>query len=696
LRRIPIRTKLALASALPLVALIVVTGVAVRATSDDSYDTLLLALAVVTVVAAAVLTWAITRSITEPLRSLTAQAKDMAERRLPEAVHDILETPLGEDVRPPAVDPVTVAARDEVGDVVEALNTVQETALDLAVEQAVLRRNIADSFVNLGRRNQNLLGRQLDFITELESHETDPETLASLFRLDHLATRMRRNAESLLVLAGIEPPRKWAAPVRLTDVIRAALGEVEDYHRVMIRTVEPATVLGSAAADLAHLIAELIENGLTFSPPDQVVEVSGAVAPRGYRLTVVDHGLGMNQGELERANLRLMGAESFTIAPSKYLGHYVAGNLAARHGVGLRLGNVRGTGVAAAVELPASVLTNDAPLGDPITDPNSRTVAPGTPPRPPTPTASPIGGPATLPASAVPPTPQVPPTPAAESPAGPGPHVVPAASPASPMPLGPPATSPVEPGPVAPLDPWPAAPVQPGPGVQPPAGTTARSPAGSPAAAVPTTALTPPTPAASPPPATAPAPAPGLVPPAARPQAAAAPFAVPPASPAPGVAPRPGIPPSAAPGGAAPVAGLRPVRLPEHGTVPPSPEAPDAIAAGGGPSDEPAAPGAGSAGRGGGRSLPPLPGGPATTPRLQPGRTASGLAKREPRRDAAGGDDPTLGGPDADVGPGRPDAARPAVAHDELLAGIARALPHLAPAARRRLPADESRPDPAP
>ncbi|HET9609756.1 MAG TPA: nitrate- and nitrite sensing domain-containing protein [Acidimicrobiales bacterium] len=208
-------------------------------------------LAVVTFGAAVALTVLVSRSITRPLRSLTRQAKDMADRRLPHAVSDILETPLGEDVVVPTVAPVRVGTHDEVSDVADALNTVQDSALDLAVEQAVLRRNLADSFVNLGRRNQNLLGRQLDFITELESGETDADTLSNLFRLDHLATRMRRNAESLLVLAGIETPRKWAGPVRLADVIRAALGEVEDYHRVTIRGVEPATISGSAAADLA-------------------------------------------------------------------------------------------------------------------------------------------------------------------------------------------------------------------------------------------------------------------------------------------------------------------------------------------------------------------------------------------------------------------------------------------------------------
>jgi hypothetical protein len=170
--------------------------------------------------AAILATWLVSRSITRPLRTLTTQAVDMAGRRLPEAVTEILAKPLGEDVTLPEVVPVPTTTRDEVADVAEALNTVQSSAIDLAVEQAVLRRNIADSFVNLGRRNQNLLARQIDFITELESGEADADVLASLFRLDHLATRMRRNAESLLVLASAEPPRRWTAPVRLTDVVR--------------------------------------------------------------------------------------------------------------------------------------------------------------------------------------------------------------------------------------------------------------------------------------------------------------------------------------------------------------------------------------------------------------------------------------------------------------------------------------------
>jgi signal transduction histidine kinase len=312
--------------------------------------------ALLALVVAALAVWIVSRSITRPLRSLTAQATEMAHTRLPEAVLNVLETPLGDDVNVPNVHPVAVETHDEVADVANAINTVQDSALNLAVEQAVLRRNIADSFVNLGRRNQHLLGRQLDFITELEVNETDPEVLSNLFKLDHLATRMRRNAESLLLLAGVEPPRKWAAPVRITDAIRAALGEVEDYPRVIDRGVEPATIIGSAAADVAHLLAELIDNALIYSPPDQAVEVRGRFRPDGYTLAIIDAGLGMLPDELERANRRLVGAESFTIAPSKYLGHYVAGNLAARHNIHVGLHNSPGHGITATVTLPPNLL----------------------------------------------------------------------------------------------------------------------------------------------------------------------------------------------------------------------------------------------------------------------------------------------------------------------------------------------------
>jgi signal transduction histidine kinase len=328
-------------------------------------ETIVVAMSLATLAAAFGFTWLVSRSITGPLRSLTRQAKAMATERLPQGVSQVLLTPLGEDLVVPEVEPVRVNTRDEVAEVARALTTVQDTALDLAVEQAVLRRNIADSFVNLGRRNQNLLRRQLDFITALEHREADPTALGNLFRLDHLATRMRRNAESLLVLAGIEPSRQWASPVRLTDVVRAALGEVEDYQRVGLREIEPATVVGPATADLAHLVAELVENALAFSPAQWAVEVAGHWRrDGGYTLAIIDAGEGMTPEALDQANRRLAGAESFTVAPSTYLGHYVAGNLAARHGISVRLDRGRGGhGTVASIDMPPALLTQDAPSG---------------------------------------------------------------------------------------------------------------------------------------------------------------------------------------------------------------------------------------------------------------------------------------------------------------------------------------------
>jgi hypothetical protein len=349
------------------------------------------AFAVLAIVSAAVVGWLVARSIARPLRTLTRLATEMAHHELPEALTGILDTPLGEDVVVPTVAPVRVRTRDEVADVAGALSKVQSSALDLAVEQAVLRRNIADAFLNLGRRNQGLLGRQLALITELEGSTSDPDTLADLFRLDHLATRMRRNAESLLVLAGTAPPRQWVAPVRIADVIRAALGEVEDYPRVIVEAVEPATVVGAVAADLIHLVAELVENALVFSPPDRTVEVRGrsntlGTLADGYTLAIVDAGLGMSPEELVQANRRLAGAESFTVAPSKYLGHYVAGHLAARHGIdvtvhtSLAAAAASGQGVTAVVALPPVLFPSRSSAPTPAAPPPTVAQRPALPP----------------------------------------------------------------------------------------------------------------------------------------------------------------------------------------------------------------------------------------------------------------------------------------------------------------------------
>jgi signal transduction histidine kinase len=285
-----------------------------------------------------------------------------------------------------AADPVAAAeaqglaarlmAGGEVREVAEALNQVQNSALGLAVEQATLRRNVADAYVNLGRRNQNLLSRQLEFITNLENDESDPETLEHLFKLDHLATRMRRNAESLLVLAGHAPPRTWGAPVPIGDVVRGALGEVEGYQRVRLRHLDDAEVDGAAAADVSHVIAELSENALAFSPPDADVEIYGRLDDHGYVLTIVDSGIGMPADELDRANELISSPDALTFAPSRFLGHYVVAQLARRHGLGVHLAASPAGGLTAMVGLPPVLLgmvVEDAPVDGveaPDTDPD--------------------------------------------------------------------------------------------------------------------------------------------------------------------------------------------------------------------------------------------------------------------------------------------------------------------------------------
>lgn len=319
---------------------------------------LLLVLVVVVVAVALLGMVVVARSITLPLQSLTHQAVEMAQHHLTHAIEFVLRTRLDEDVSVPRLRQIEADSNDEVGDVADALNSVQDSALDLAVGQAVMRKNLADTFVNLGRRNQSLLSRQLDFITQLEHEAVNPDTLAHLFQLDHLATRMRRNAESLLVLAGTESPRSWSAPVRAADLIRAAVSEVEHYQRVAVPMAEPVAILGSAAADIAHLLAELLENALLYSPSDDWVEIRGLRQPAGYTLAVIDRGLGMSPEEIARANRRLAGSESFTISPSKYLGLYVAGNLAARHGIRVRLQASEGSGgITATVHLPGDLVS---------------------------------------------------------------------------------------------------------------------------------------------------------------------------------------------------------------------------------------------------------------------------------------------------------------------------------------------------
>jgi hypothetical protein len=299
------------------------------------------------------------RSLAGPLSGLAAEANRLAGERLPEAVRRAVAEDEG---GPPDPVPVAGSASIEVRQVADALDRVQATAYALATEQARLRRTSAESLANLGRRNQNLLRRQLGFITSLEREESSPAGLANLFELDHLATRMRRNAESLLVLVGAASPRQWSGPLPLTDVIRAAVSEVEEYRRVSLRRLDEAMVAGSVVSGLAHLLAELIENGLVFSPPDLDVEIHGRLVDGGYLIAVCDQGVGMSQADLDTANQRLRGEGNFITAPARFLGHYVVGRLAAEMGVEVELGRSAVTGVTARIMLPAGILAEPAAL----------------------------------------------------------------------------------------------------------------------------------------------------------------------------------------------------------------------------------------------------------------------------------------------------------------------------------------------
>ncbi len=218
------------------------------------------------------------------------------------------------------------------------------------------RRFTSDMLVNLARRNQSMLYRQLDIINQLEEKERDPDTLSHLFTLDHLATRVRRNAESLLVLAGEQPPRTWSAPVPLRDVVRAAIAETEDLDRVVFAIDDRIAVSGGAVADLTHLLAELTENAVRFSPPDTAVTIRARPDRRdegGYLLTIEDWGVGMPPSDLIAANELLLSPREVDLAVAQRLGFHVVARLAARHGIEVSLGNTPGSGVTAVVALPA-------------------------------------------------------------------------------------------------------------------------------------------------------------------------------------------------------------------------------------------------------------------------------------------------------------------------------------------------------
>src|SRR6266540_1786327 len=343
----------------------VASDVAAAATSDRDAavrQTVLTTVIMILVLALAIgLSLLLSNSMARPLYALEKSARDVAEQHLPGVVERLQRPDAQVDEAGieamAASGGVPVRSRDEIGRVAGAFNSVHEVAIRIAAEQAALRNSIGAMFLNLARRSQRLVDRQLELIDELERDEADPDALENLFKLDHLATRMRRNAEDLIVLSGAEPPRRWSEPVPLPQVVRGAVAEVEDYQRVELLPIDDVGAVGHAVADIIHLLAELLENATSFSPPGTSVRVAGQPAATGYVVEIEDRGLGMSDEELLDANQRLANPPVVDFAVSRMLGLFVVGRLAQRYGIRVQLRHSWYGGVTALVLLPSALLT---------------------------------------------------------------------------------------------------------------------------------------------------------------------------------------------------------------------------------------------------------------------------------------------------------------------------------------------------
>jgi len=326
-----------------------------QAQTDVILNSVLIALVLLVAILGAAL---VARSMVRTLNKLQFAAEDVADHQLPELVRTLSESdPQDVDT---SVASIGIDTTDEIGHVARAFDQVHAQAVRLAAEQALLRGNINAMFTNLSRRSQGLIQRQLSMISELESREADPDQLASLFKLDHLATRMRRNGENLLVLAGEDPGRRWTRPVPLVDVLRAAASEVEQYERIELASVPTAEVAGRVVNDLVHLLAELLENATSFSSPQTRVRVTGHALPDGRVLVEIhDTGIGLSPDDLAEINERLANPPVVDVAVSRRMGLFVVGRLSLRHGIRIQLRPSDSGGTTALVMLPVDV-TNAA------------------------------------------------------------------------------------------------------------------------------------------------------------------------------------------------------------------------------------------------------------------------------------------------------------------------------------------------
>ncbi|MEU6146501.1 nitrate- and nitrite sensing domain-containing protein [Streptomyces sp. NPDC047081] len=298
------------------------------------------------------------RGLIRDLRQLRLEAHEASGVRLPSVMRRLSA---GEQVDVETEVPRLEYDKNEIGEVGQALNTLQRAAVEAAVKQAELRAGVSEVFVNLARRSQVLLHKQLTLLDTMERRTEDTDELADLFRLDHLTTRMRRHAEGLVILSGAAPSRQWRKPVQLMDVVRAAVAEVEDYERIEVRRLPRVAVTGPAVADLTHLVAELLENATVFSPPHTAVQVLGERVANGFTLEIHDRGLGMAADALLDANLRLAETPEFELSDTDRLGLFVVSRLAQRQNVRVSLQPSPYGGTTAVVFIPDALLTDDVP-----------------------------------------------------------------------------------------------------------------------------------------------------------------------------------------------------------------------------------------------------------------------------------------------------------------------------------------------
>jgi signal transduction histidine kinase len=304
----------------------------------------------------------VARSLVQPLRRLQAGALHVASVQLPERVRRMSEADNPETTM--EVAPINVFSQDEIGQVARAFDQVHSEAVRLAGEQALLRSSFNAMFINLSRRSQSLIERLARTIDRMEQNEDDPDRLGGLFSIDHMVTRMRRNSENLLLLAGHDNPRKWSEAVPLADVARAATSEIEQYNRVTLSIRPGVSVVGPAVSDIVHLIAELVENATNFSPDDTQVNVSAQEpSSGGVLIEIVDKGIGISEARLVEMNSRLDNPPTIDISVSRHMGLFAVARLAERHRVRVRLRPASPEGLSALVWLPDSVIERTSRYG---------------------------------------------------------------------------------------------------------------------------------------------------------------------------------------------------------------------------------------------------------------------------------------------------------------------------------------------